>query len=169
MGTLPFLRITSSVSGLRVTVTTFISSLLPPCRIRDTTCLCPSLITFTPFTWQGGSKHRDRVRHLQASACVDGHDLFLHKCSFAQSAAKGRVPLTSMRKSPVLRPALQATPSTSTDSRYWRAGNAGVGVNSSMGVSAEGGHPQGFNKSHTFLRNYLSIYLSYAETQFTSN
>lgn len=48
------------------------------------------------------------------------------------------VPLiTSMRKSPVLKPALQATPSTSTDSRYWRAGNAGVGVNSSMGVSAE--------------------------------
>lgn len=44
--------------------------------------------------------------------------------------------VTSMRKSPVLRPALQATPSTSTDSRYWRAGNAGVGVNSSIGVSA---------------------------------
>jgi hypothetical protein len=44
--------------------------------------------------------------------------------------------VTSMRKSPVLSPALQATPSTSTDSRYWRAGNAGVGVNSSIGVSA---------------------------------
>lgn len=43
---------------------------------------------------------------------------------------------TSMRKSPVLRPVLQATPSTSTDSKYCRAGNAGVGVNSSMGVSA---------------------------------
>lgn len=41
-----------------------------------------------------------------------------------------------MRKSPVLRPALQATPSTSTDSRYCRAGNAGVGANSSIGVSA---------------------------------
>ena len=35
-------------------------------------------------------------------------------------------------------PALQATPSTSTDSRYWSAGKAGVGVNSSMGVSAVG-------------------------------
>ncbi|KAG7276737.1 hypothetical protein CRUP_030354, partial [Coryphaenoides rupestris] len=44
--------------------------------------------------------------------------------------------VTSMRKSPVLRPALQATPSTSTDSRYCSAGNAGVGVNSSIGVSA---------------------------------
>lgn len=41
-----------------------------------------------------------------------------------------------MRKSPVLSPALQATPSTSTDSRYCSAGKAGVGVNSSMGVSA---------------------------------
>ena len=35
-------------------------------------------------------------------------------------------------------PALQATPSTSTDSRYWSAGKAGVGVNSSIGVSAVG-------------------------------
>lgn len=43
-----------------------------------------------------------------------------------------------MRKSPVRSPALQATPSTSTDSRYWSAGKAGVGVNSSMGVSAAG-------------------------------
>lgn len=41
---------------------------------------------------------------------------------------------TSMRKSPILRPALHATPPSSTDSRYCRAGNAGVGVNSSMGV-----------------------------------
>lgn len=41
-----------------------------------------------------------------------------------------------MRKSPVLNPALHATPSRSTDSRYCRAGKAGVGVNSSMGVSA---------------------------------
>lgn len=46
--------------------------------------------------------------------------------------------LTSMRKSPVRSPALQATPSTSTDSRYCSAGKAGVGVNSSMGVSAAG-------------------------------
>lgn len=44
---------------------------------------------------------------------------------------------TSMRKSPILRPALQATPPSSTDSRYCRAGNAGVGVNSSMGVWAK--------------------------------
>lgn len=41
-----------------------------------------------------------------------------------------------MRKSPILRPALQATPPSSTDSRYCSAGNAGVGVNSSMGVWA---------------------------------
>lgn len=41
-----------------------------------------------------------------------------------------------MRKSPVRSPALQATPPWSTDSRYCRAGNAGVGANSSMGVSA---------------------------------
>lgn len=55
-------------------------------------------------------------------------------------AASGHSPctsgLTSIRKSPVRSPALQATPSTSTDSRYWSAGKAGVGVNSSIGVSA---------------------------------
>lgn len=45
--------------------------------------------------------------------------------------------LTSMRKSPVLKPAFHATPPSSTDSRYCKAGNAGVGVNSSMGVSAK--------------------------------
>lgn len=43
---------------------------------------------------------------------------------------------TSIRKSPILRPALHATPPSSTDSRYCRAGKAGVGVNSSMGVWA---------------------------------
>lgn len=43
---------------------------------------------------------------------------------------------TSIKKSPVLSPACHATPPSSTDSRYCRAGNAGVGVNSSMGVSA---------------------------------
>ena len=43
---------------------------------------------------------------------------------------------TSIKKSPVLSPACQATPPSSTDSRYCKAGNAGVGVNSSMGVSA---------------------------------
>ncbi len=43
---------------------------------------------------------------------------------------------TSMRKSPVLSPACHATPPSSTDSRYCNAGKAGVGVNSSMGVSA---------------------------------
>lgn len=46
--------------------------------------------------------------------------------------------LTSMRKSPLRSPARQATPPSSTDSRYCRAGKAGVGVNSSMGVSAGG-------------------------------
>ena len=45
---------------------------------------------------------------------------------------------TSMRKSPILRPALQATPPSSTDSRYCSAGKAGVGVNSSIGVWAKG-------------------------------
>lgn len=43
---------------------------------------------------------------------------------------------TSIKKSPVLSPACHATPPSSTDSKYCRAGNAGVGVNSSMGVSA---------------------------------
>lgn len=52
-----------------------------------------------------------------------------------QKGADARVP-TSIRKSPVLSPACQATPPSSTDSRYCSAGNAGVGVNSSMGVSA---------------------------------
>ena len=41
-----------------------------------------------------------------------------------------------MRKSPVRSPACHATPPSSTDSRYCSAGKAGVGVNSSMGVSA---------------------------------
>lgn len=50
---------------------------------------------------------------------------------------KGDTALTSIRKSPVLRPACHATPPSSTDSKYCRAGKAGVGVNSSMGVSAE--------------------------------
>lgn len=52
----PFLRMTSSVSGLRVTDTTFISSLFPPCRISDTTCLCPTFTTFTPLTWKKQTK-----------------------------------------------------------------------------------------------------------------
>lgn len=59
--------------------------------------------------------------------------------SAPHQAAQVRMSLTSMRKSPVRSPALQATPSTSTDSRYCSAGKAGVGVNSSMGVSAAGG------------------------------
>lgn len=87
-----FFLIPSSSSGFRLTVTTFISRLFPPCRIMETTCLCPTFTT-----------------------------LML---------------LTSIRKSPVLSPAFHATPSTSTDSRYCKAGNAGVGVNSSIGVSA---------------------------------
>lgn len=51
-------------------------------------------------------------------------------------STKTHLVFTSMRKSPILRPALQATPPSSTDSRYCSAGNAGVGVNSSMGVWA---------------------------------
>lgn len=47
--------------------------------------------------------------------------------------------LTSMRKSPMRSPARQATPPSSTDSRYCSAGKAGVGVNSSMGVCAADG------------------------------
>lgn len=47
--------------------------------------------------------------------------------------------LTSMRKSPMRNPARHATPPSSTDSRYCRAGKAGVGVNSSMGVCAADG------------------------------
>lgn len=43
---------------------------------------------------------------------------------------------TSIKKSPVLRPACHATPPSSTDSKYCKAGKAGVGVNSSIGVSA---------------------------------
>lgn len=50
---------------------------------------------------------------------------------------------TSIRKSPILSPALQATPPSSTDSRYCRAGKAGVGVNSSMGVWAADENRQG--------------------------
>lgn len=62
---------------------------------------------------------------------------FLHR-SWIESKCKASVnmPVTSMRKSPILRPALHATPPSSTDSRYCSAGNAGVGVNSSMGVWA---------------------------------
>lgn len=60
-----------------------------------------------------------------------------HQRVGALPSRKTRTPRpTSIRKSPVLRPACQATPPSSTDSRYCRAGNAGVGVNSSMGVSA---------------------------------
>lgn len=59
--------------------------------------------------------------------------------------------LTSMRKSPVLSPACHATPPSSTDSRYCRAGKAGVGVNSSMGVSA--GHQERRAWSHKIRHN----------------
>lgn len=41
-----------------------------------------------------------------------------------------------MRKSPIRRPDRHATPPSSTDSRYCRAGKAGVGLNSSTGVWA---------------------------------
>ena len=47
---LPFFRTTSSDSGLRLTETTFITRWFPPCRIKETTCLCPTFTTLTPFT-----------------------------------------------------------------------------------------------------------------------
>lgn len=53
-GHLPFFRTTSSDSGLRVTETTFMSRRLPPCLIRETTCLWPTFTTLTPFTCRGG-------------------------------------------------------------------------------------------------------------------
>lgn len=46
----PFLRTTSSDSGLRLTETTFIPRWFPPWRMSETTCLCPTFTTFTPFT-----------------------------------------------------------------------------------------------------------------------
>ena len=42
-----------------------------------------------------------------------------------------------MIKSPGRRPAAQAGPDWSTDSRYWTAGHVGHGVNSDIGPSAE--------------------------------
>lgn len=41
----------SSMSGLRVTMTTLTMRLLPPCRIMLTTCLWPTFTTFCPLTW----------------------------------------------------------------------------------------------------------------------
>lgn len=63
------------------------------------------------------------LSHVRVGALPKQHDI-KHLCP------------TSIKKSPVLSPACHATPPSSTDSRYCRAGNAGVGVNSSMGVSA---------------------------------
>lgn len=124
------LRRAPSSSGFLVTDTTFMTRRLPPWRIRATTCLCPTFTTFTPFTWdrQAAGWGGPRARPPQGS----GVSIPLGSAS--------RDGLTSMRKSPVRSPALQATPSTSTDSRYCSAGKAGVGVNSSMGVSAAGGN-----------------------------
>lgn len=117
------LRRAPSSSGFLVTDTTFMTSRFPPWRIRATTCLCPTFTTFTPLTW-------DRQAGGQGwSGCV------LLGPRGQHHPGSG---LTSSRKSPVRSPALQATPSTSTDSRYCSAGKAGVGVNSSIGVSAAG-------------------------------
>lgn len=57
---------------------------------------------------------------------------------FPQQSAENQISgsPTSIKKSPVLRPACHATPPSSTDSKYCKAGKAGVGVNSSIGVSA---------------------------------
>lgn len=57
-------------------------------------------------------------------------------CRYNKNRFGNGAALTSIRKSPVLSPACHATPPSSTDSKYCRAGKAGVGVNSSMGVSA---------------------------------
>jgi len=82
-----------------------------------------SLIPFCPFSKQWLSHHSKTHTHT-------------HKNNTVSLWKRNRF-LTSMRKSPVLRPAFHATPPSSTDSRYCKAGNAGVGVNSSMGVSAK--------------------------------
>lgn len=117
-GYTPFLRTTSPVSGFRVTDTTFIRRRLPPCRIRETTCRWPTFTTLTPFTC-----HKEVLLY-----CLQNYSGSVYRY-IAQR-------VTSIRKSPVRSPALHATPSRSTDSRYCSAGNAGVGVNSSIGVSA---------------------------------
>lgn len=126
------LRRAPSSSGFLVTDTTFMTRRFPPWRIRATTCLCPTFTTFTPFTWDREAGGRV-VLGCPPQALGSAPHL----------AAQVRMSLTSMRKSPVRSPALQATPSTSTDSRYCSAGKAGVGVNSSMGVSAAGGRGRG--------------------------
>ncbi len=54
-----FFRTPSSISGFRVTMTTLTMRLLPPCLIILTTCLCPTLTTFWPFTWK---KERNNIQ-----------------------------------------------------------------------------------------------------------
>lgn len=48
---LPFFLAPSSISGLRVTMTTLTMRLFPPCRIMLTTCRWPTFTTFWPLTW----------------------------------------------------------------------------------------------------------------------
>lgn len=57
----------SSMSGLRVTMTTLTMRLLPPCRIMLTTCLWPTFTTFCPLTWDddGGWEQRKLATNLQ--------------------------------------------------------------------------------------------------------
>lgn len=50
-GLLLFFLEPSSISGLRVTITTLTIRLFPPCRIILTTCLWPTFTTFWPLTW----------------------------------------------------------------------------------------------------------------------
>ena len=100
------LRRAPSSSGFLVTDTTFMTRRFPPWRIRATTCLCPTFTTFTPFTWDSQGPGAVQVSPPRARRPAP------------HGAAQGRTSLTSIRKSPVRSPALQATPSTSTDSRY---------------------------------------------------
>lgn len=77
------------------------------------------------------------IRDNSVPSASNGFRIIPKKTKTTVSLWKPNRFLTSMRKSPVLRPAFHATPPSSTDSRYCKAGNAGVGVNSSMGVSAK--------------------------------
>lgn len=89
----------------------------------------PVLLSKTPLLWNSSRNFSSRNVSDQRSV-TDLHTQEQQNDLIIAAA------LTSMRKSPVLSPACHATPPSSTDSRYCRAGKAGVGVNSSMGVSA---------------------------------
>lgn len=69
----PFFRTTSSDSGLRLTETTFISRWFPPWRMSETTCLCPTFTTFTPFTCAARRGRKDE-RRRGALRLLGSHD-----------------------------------------------------------------------------------------------